>query len=62
MLLPLCREMLLSAERLTPVLMIALFAVLPIGLHVWGTKDSDDELEALIDFLGEVAEARRQGF
>ena len=48
-------------ERLMPVLVLGFMAVVPVGLHAWGTRDSDEELDALIEFLGEVAEARREG-
>jgi hypothetical protein len=47
-----------GAERFIPFGLIVLFALAPIGMHLFGTRRSDDELEQLIDFLGRVAQAK----
>ena len=47
-----------GAERLIPFATVVLFALVPIGMHIYGTRRSDDELEQLIDFLGRVAQAK----
>jgi hypothetical protein len=47
-----------GVERLLPFAMIAIFALIPIGMHIFGTRRSDEELEQLIDFLERVAQAK----
>jgi len=50
-----------GADLLAPFLGLGVMAGVPIGLHMWGTARSDEELDALIEFLEEVADARREG-
>ena len=48
-----------GVERLIPVAMIVSFFVFPIIIHAIGTRRSDEDLAALIEFLERVAEAKR---
>jgi len=50
-----------GAERLMPLGIVAAMMLMPVAMHVIGTRRSDDELEELIDFLGRVAEAKPSG-
>ena len=47
-----------GAERLIPFAAVVLFALVPIGMHNFSTRRSDEELEQLIDFLARVAQAK----
>jgi hypothetical protein len=47
-----------GTERFIPFGLIVLLALVPIGMHLFGTRRSDDELEQLIDFLDRVAQAK----
>jgi len=48
-----------GAERLFPFAIMVALAVFPFILHAIGTRNSDDDLDELIVFLGQVADARR---
>ena len=45
-----------GGDRLFVAMMSVVLVAFPIGLHLWGTRNSDQELEDLIEFLGDVAE------
>ena len=47
-----------GAERLGPFLIPVLMAAAPFGLHYFGTRQSDQEFEELLEFLERVAEAK----
>lgn len=48
-----------GAERLMPVGILALFAVVPLIMHAIGTSRSDEDLAELLEFLERVAQAKR---
>ena len=47
-----------GTERLFPVVIIGGLAIVPMFMHVIGTRRSEEELDELIDFLRHVAETR----
>ena|SRR5947209_1871969 len=49
-----------GAERLFPFAIILPMALFPFILHAIGTRNSDDELAELIEFLERATEARRE--
>lgn len=47
-----------GAERVMPFAIPTFLVLLPIFMHVIGTRNSERELEELVDFLGRVAQAK----
>ena len=47
-----------GSETIGPIATLAILAIAPLGLHMFGTRRSDDDLAELLNFLAECAEAR----